>query len=383
MAKKIRDVEDIEDINRHTTNYSYNTNCLSNEEYCEYIDKVDKEPINYNGCLTFMEIAKKYNDLYVAFMKDYEALPIKLDLGREIDITRFQEGNYIDGFGRSAVLFVYENSIIEGNNCSAEFRIVEGKDGIRCSINNHFNHTIYDKGYFYKRLDIDPEILKSYLDLFSKHHEFIKLFTNNETVSLSDRTWVITRLYKDNYLNITDGLEKLEIYGYLSDTNNFIFEIYFKMGENFGIDFSKTTFYINDRKTKFTEEDITDFVNSIYVNKFYVLVNTNREELYNRFDICDPNTVYKICEFTERLNERFGKEFKNYEVIEILEAAIKSSRIILRSRGGRKPRLEDKIVRLFERESYDDIILKYQCSKSEFEVPTEKYEKGTSRQRKR
>ena len=220
MAKTIRELEDIEDINRHTTNYLYSANRLTHEEYHEYNERVDKQPLNYNDCLTFMEIAKKYNDLYVAFMKDYEALPVKLDLGKELDIQCYREGNYVEGFGRTASLFVYENNQIPGNNCSAEFTIMERKNEISCSLCNRFNHSIFDKDYFYEKLDIDPEILKSYLDLFSKHQEFIKLFTNNETVGLSDKTWVMIQLYKDNYLNITDGLEKLEVYGYLSDSNN-------------------------------------------------------------------------------------------------------------------------------------------------------------------
>ena len=206
---------------------------------------------------------------------------------------------------------------------------------------------------------------KSYLDLFQRHQEFIKVFANHESVSLSNQTWVMMGLYKDRDLNITDGLKTLQIHGYLSDTYNFIFDIYFKLGENFGIDFEKTKFLVHDREVKFTDEDIIDFTNSIFVNKYYILTGINKGPLYCQYDIYDPKVQYKYCEFSEKLKEKFGRNFNISEVINILKKMIEvySEPIDLYlgyTKCEKKDELVNRIAALFAIETYDNIIHSYE-----------------------
>ena len=119
---------------------------------------------------------------------------------------------------------------MKGNNCSAEFLIMEHGGEIKNVFTNNHLRCSSNSKKFYKDLKIDDSILKSYLDLFQKHQDFIKVFANTERVGLSDQTWVMMGLYKDRDLDITNGLKKLQIHGYLSDTYDFLFEINFKLG---------------------------------------------------------------------------------------------------------------------------------------------------------
>lgn len=363
MAKRIRDYENFDKINKHTTNYIAHINSLSHDEYFEYIKKIDKEPIKYDESLSLMEIGKKLNDLYVAFMKDYKALPVKLDLGEELDICYYREGDY-QTFCRSARIFVYLNNQMKGNNCSAEFLIMEHGGEIKNVFTNNHLRCSSNSKKFYKDLKIDDSILKSYLDLFQKHQDFIKVFANTERVGLSDQTWVMMGLYKDRDLDITNGLKKLQIHGYLSDTYDFLFEINFKLGEDFGIDFETTKFMIHDRKVNFSKEDITDFANSIFVNKYYVLVGINKAPLYEQYDFYDPSIQYKFCEFGEKLKEKFKREFSNYEIIKILKAMIKlyskQIKLYYEQNKDEKETLQNNVRALFELDSYENIIANYE-----------------------
>lgn len=365
MAKTIRDYEDFDDINVNTTNYMAYINSIPLDERMAYEDRIEKEPIKYDDSISLMDIGRKLNDLYVAFMKDYNALPVKLDVGEELDIQDYRERQYDDGFHRSAQLFIYKNNQIKGNKSSLEFVVIDSNGEIKNFVNNRFCCTIFDKRYICTRLDLDKDVLKSYLDLFQRHQEFIKVFANHESVSLSNQTWVMMGLYKDRDLNITDGLKTLQIHGYLSDSYNFIFDIYFKLGENFGIDFEKTKFLVHDREVKFTEEDIIDFANSIFVNKYYILTGINKGPLYCQYDIYDPKVQYKYCEFSEKLKEKFGRIFNISEVISILKNMIDvySEPIDLYlgyTKCKDKDKLLNRIAALFAIETYDNIIHSYE-----------------------
>ena len=320
MEKTLNEIVDVERVNKHTANFKKDLSSLDYDKYDAYMEKVDNEPINYTECLTFREFAKKYNDLYTAFMKDYNALPEKMNIGREIDVLDYYEDKNIYPNYRRVRLFIYKNNQVKGNNDSAYFDIFEKNGDITNCIHNDYNKPSYDKNFFRKSLDIKSEILKSYLDLFEKHQEFIKIFNNAHRIALSDQSWVMVSFFGDNYLNITDGISQFNIHGYLCDSNNFIFDLHFKLGEDFGIDYDKTKFYIFDTETKFPKEEIESFADSMYVNKYYLIVEANKNILNQKHDIIDENIIYRIYSLRNKICKLYNKNYSVDTVIYILQS---------------------------------------------------------------
>lgn len=362
--KQIKDYENVNLINAHTTNFIRYINSVPIDERIAYEVRVEKEPIRYDDCLSIMDVGRKLNDLYVAFMKDYDALPVKLDLGDELDIVYYREGEDYEGkFSRTVELFVYRNNQIDGNRSSAEFLIMEHDGEIKNALTNKHLQCASRYEEFYNRLSIDEKVLESYLDLFQKHQDFINTFSNPDTPSLSDQTWVMMELFKDRDLDITNGLKKLQIHGYLSDSYNFIFDINFKLGEDFGIDFAETKFMVNDSVVKFTKEDITSFANSIFINKYYLSVGVNGRWLYEEYDIYDPKVQYKYCVFNEKLNDKYGKKFSHYEITNILKEMInvysEPIKLYQKHTNCEKITFQENIKALFAIESYDNVIENY------------------------
>ena len=317
MAKSLIETVNIPEVIKHTANYRRYTSSLSSDAYSTYINKLNNTPIDYDSCLTFRQIAEKYNDLYVAFINDYNNLHEKLNIGKELDLTEYYESK--DNY-RRARFFVYENNQIGLDDDSAEFDIIEDNGIIRCRLHNDYNKSMNDPKYFSDALKIKPEVLKSYLDFCQRHQEFIKLFyAMRNSMPLSDGTWVMINMNRDIYFDLTNGLKDLCIHGYLSNTDDFIFDIYFKLGEDFGIDYKRTKFQIHDKEVKFPQEQVEEFIDNMYVNKYYIIVRENLESLRNHHDMQEENDIYRLYLLKDRLTKYYGREFTIDMVINIMK----------------------------------------------------------------
>lgn len=273
----IKDYVDFHKVNVCCTNSMCRSGGLPAEELIKRCEATISKPINYHST-TLMNIAKKYNDLYMAFLNDFNSIPEKIELGVEMDVLSYNEfyKKETNTLNRSVRLFIYENNILKGNNDSAYLTIREADGELKLRVHNDYNKSVWDKDYFSFTPSINEETARAYLDLFQKHQEFVKMYFTLRHLGLHSGCYIMSTYITEEF-NLTEGMKQLEICGTFFNLKGLVFRMPFVIGENFDIDYKHCKFLDgHDTNLKLSDSDIHEFATRVRVNNSYLRPKDNR-----------------------------------------------------------------------------------------------------------
>ena len=221
--------------------------------------------VNYDNCITLYDLAKKFNDLYVAFYKEYTELE-KLDLGEKVE-------------------FSYYSPATKEYDCKSLCLCVKNPTFIdRKSVNLHLNNcsnriaTVAEyrneKGYpEIEKVKLDNKLVRKYLNLFDKYALLFDMYNAMVRKNIIGGQYYhltsnIDEYYKkseEGYTLVGGGAEILDGLSKLIFSLGPCYNIIFNLGENFGIDYENST--INWESTPEYNEDYDTLANKVYVNQ--------------------------------------------------------------------------------------------------------------------
>jgi len=264
--ESFKDYFNFDEINKEFTTI-INYSGMSILEIVNTIENFDNIKADYENSIQIREIIEKFNELYTEFMKDLTGLE-KLHIAREVDILEYYEKSFgINKTDRYLKLFLYLTTLKKDRN--SRVLIISEKDE---EINLMLKNSRY--GYDVTKVNMTErrkELFKKYLDLFSKHNELIKMYTNlrydngYRTSCLNDGFTCGIDLDLDEYWDMYDGLK--EVYFHIRIKGNSIM-IPFKLGDNLKIDYENCDFSDeNDEYIKMPNKAYDELINEIYINK--------------------------------------------------------------------------------------------------------------------
>lgn len=246
--------------------YSFNlATTLTVNETQEWVrilnNGIDKE-LDYPNSINLYNLVELFNKYYLLFKKDYDKLT-KLDLGEYVEIIQYYADSNDESY-KQLMLYVYNPDKDICNHHEAMLYLYEDDGEIHSYIDNCLN--FWDENYYRKDLDLDPELVKSYLEFGSKYgllidsYHFLRnkfIFGNGCTVLFSK---INEELFKElKSFEITFG-------NYYFNSQDYV-NVIFKLGENLSIDYDASKVVFKNIEWNDKKAIIDGLIHKLYVNK--------------------------------------------------------------------------------------------------------------------
>ncbi len=236
-------------------------------DFCRVDFNLETAIINYDNCIALYDVAKNFNNLYMAFYYEYEKLE-KLDLGEKVDFSWYSISgpNDIEPNSRMLALNVIKSKIVE--NYYSEILLKEYNGNITSFISYE------DKDGYPNtdKIELDKKIVKKYIDLFEKHSLLLDMYkTMCGQLLISGQHYNLLSNFDEYYEKTTYGSKRVGKKPRILDgLSKLIFsiapcyDIIFNLGENFGIDYENST--IDLKTSSEYNEDYNILVKKLFIN---------------------------------------------------------------------------------------------------------------------
>ena len=270
----------LKELNRFIYNYNQITTNLIYDGRDIYKNGFEIKP-DYTNSTKLIDIVTKFNEQYQNFKKDFEKLP-KINLAKKINYREFSTYDN----NKLLVLDLYnvnEGLYNEDGWIALQLYFLNSK-----LFANLFNEEYHNNTY-QERININPKIIKDYLDVFDKHQKLLEiyeklrrafLFGNGKTIlfsnidgellnGLKNFTFTFGNGYMNGheYIKVTFKLdEQLEIINYELEFDTF--NENYKEHEQEIINYLLDNIYINNSElpkleTKEVEKSYTKNYNNL------------------------------------------------------------------------------------------------------------------------
>ena len=254
-------------------NFIYNINVGStnnNIDIRSYVNFINnKDELSLDNCISIKDMVSNFNDKYQEFINDYNNL-VNLDICKDIKMAYYSEdSNYnfrllsLDAIDLVNPINGYDTLELLMYQCDSEYSAK--------LINNASNKIIS------KLVNIDENIIKSYLDFGEKYSDVIDAYSKLKNGQLcgigssSIYTYFFDMEEKDNRIKVyPKAINELDHFGIAvvsSDFNNEEYvDLEFGLNDNVGkIKVNKCNFKGN--KKSLSEEEVSLVIDNIYVNR--------------------------------------------------------------------------------------------------------------------
>lgn len=232
-------------------------------EWCYVINnRIDRE-IDYENSVSFYHLVESFNKLYLKFKNDYDRLT-KLNLGDKLEILKFGKWEYNGSNYRKLVIYV-DNPNKEVCDDYDTLLYLYEKDG---EVSSYVTNNLlpWEEGYYKKYLELDNQLVKSYLDLGDKYVLVIDSYNSlkNNSVFGNGTTCLFSKINGE----LLEGLSTFELafgnnYFNTSDYINLVF----KLGDNLEIDYDKSLVKIRSEYMDKKKEIIDKLIHNLFVSK--------------------------------------------------------------------------------------------------------------------
>lgn len=201
------------------------------------LDEIQKEEL-----ISINELVKIIHDFYQKFKEEYNHLE-KMDIGNNNNII-----SYIDNEG-FRILIMQINEQDDKTIVPEDFyqmTITDDNNRLELSFENSETFIIKD--------NINPIILKNYLDLFSKYYPIFSLYRdlNQQNLIVSNRNnYLMMRMNatEDSLINGLEGIEFI-IQNFNELGNNYVINLKIDLKDDIKINNKNSKIYINDQEIK-------------------------------------------------------------------------------------------------------------------------------------
>lgn len=241
----------------YTGTKEYKECCESNFDWSEVeVDTADT--------CSLYDLVKSFNKLYAKFKKEYDQLS-KFNIGKKCDFLRFHYYNDGEVAGRVLTFSIESPMICPGN--WAKLFFVEKNGEIQAFVTNGLWEGA--KRYFKKSVSFDSKLVKRYLDIFEKYQLLCTLY----------QFFKYNEIFRDGYNSLytiingtlLDGLESFDLVcGRLYFKSEYIVQMSFDLGEDFGINYDNCNVSINQSPIPIEREDIAKFAKNTHVHTKHI-----------------------------------------------------------------------------------------------------------------
>ena len=229
---------------------------------------INKQEVNYDSSISFLDLVSSFNKLYLSFIKEYDALP-KLKLGKYVEALDFSKFDFDKESYRILRLYISKPVITKHGSTILYLREINGE--ILPYVTNDKNP--YDKGYYREDVKIDTEITKKYLDLFEKYSLLLESYNyfKNRFVFGDGTNCLFTLIDDYVHCNLLDGLHKFKIsFGSNYFNTEYFIELPINLGENFGLDYDHCKAILDSKEIPRSKEEYDNILANTYINKQYI-----------------------------------------------------------------------------------------------------------------
>ena len=265
----------LKELNQFIYDYNLITTNLIYDKRNIYKSEKEIKP-DYTNSTNLIELVTKFNTLYQNFKKDFEKLP-KLNLAKKTNYSQFSS----TGDNKLLVLDLYnpnEDLYNEDGWIALYLHFLNNE-----LFANIFNEKYFDNSY-QKKINIEPEIIKNYLEVFDKHKELLKSYDMLRNAFLFGNG--TTLLFSNIDGEILNGLKTFTLrFGnaYMNATE--FIEITFKLDEKLEVVNYKLKLETFKENYKDYEHEIVNYLlNNIYINntKLPKLATKEIEKIYTK-----------------------------------------------------------------------------------------------------
>ncbi len=201
----------------------------------------DLATINYNNCINVYELIRDFNKAYHEFKKDFSTLTT-IDVLNEYNISSYYESPCFQ-----SLRYSNKEYVLNFLNIGSSYKLIKN------DISNIEGKT---------NLNIDPEIVKSYLEFGSKYQDLINKYNVivNTLNYLNINNGIVVSLKFDN-----NDINNLNFIMYSFGIYGTIFIVKYLLDDNLTLDAASNASYY-----KFNEEEIENIAKNIYLDKSFV-----------------------------------------------------------------------------------------------------------------
>lgn len=227
-------------------------------------NRIDKK-IDYSNSINLYHFVESFNKLYLFFKKDYEKLE-KLNLGEDLEILKFDKWSSMsDGSNyRRLVVYVYNLDKEMGDDYDTLLYLYEKDGEVSSYITN--NLLPWEKGYYKKYLDLDKQLIKSYLDLGEKYGLLIDSYNDLKNKFLFGNGTTV--LFSKINGKLLEELSTFEVtFGNAYFNSEDYINVVFRLGDSLEINYDESIVKLESELYDNRQEIIDELIHNLYINK--------------------------------------------------------------------------------------------------------------------
>ena len=247
----------LKELNQFIYDYNLVTTNLIYDKRNIYKNNVEIKP-DYTNSTKLIDIVTKFNEQYQNFKKDFEKLP-KLNLAKKIKYREFSN----DNDNKLLILDLYNtNDGLYNENEWIALQLFFLNNELFANL---FNEQYHDNAY-QERININPKIIKNYVEMFDKHEEFLNTYEKLCNAFLFGNG--TTLLFSNIDGELLNGLKNFTFsFGNAYMNGSEYIKVTFKLGEKLEIINYELKFDTFNENYKEHEQEIINYLlNNIYIN---------------------------------------------------------------------------------------------------------------------
>lgn len=224
--------------------------------------------VNYENTISLYNLVKSFNELYLKFKKEYDRIE-KIELGEYVEIIEFSKYHSpFDDKDYRHLVFYIENPSISKHKYTYLY-LFDKNNEPSALITSNTTRNSYEEGYYREKINLNLNIVSKYLDLFSKYQVLLDTYNylKNQFI-FGDSSNILSSSIDGDLLK---GLDSIKInLGSIDFFSEDIISLYINLGENFGINYQKSSIILNNNIINFKNNDIDKIFNDTLINKTYL-----------------------------------------------------------------------------------------------------------------
>lgn len=233
------------------------------KEWCDILSDNLNVPIKKENTISLYDFVNSFNKIYKYFKRDLAMLP-KYDFGKSISLMRYGEKNEDTNNKEFLMLYIDEPNKSIVNDTGTQLLVWVKDNEYESYVTNDLG--LLTKKHYFKRVYIDKNVMRKYLDFFKKYNSFIEVFERiHSSAIFSNGTSVIFFKIEGDIMKKLNKIT-LEFGNYfLSDSEDF--EIPILLGDNIAIDYNNSKIRCHELEEKNKAEIIDYLLKNIYVHR--------------------------------------------------------------------------------------------------------------------
>ena len=233
------------------------------QDWCDIMSSGEEKPIEKENTISLYDFLSTFNNVYNNFKKDLSLL-LEYHLGKSISLV-CQEEKYEDTKLKEFLMIEIDEpdkSLVEDEYTFLQVWVKDNE--YESYVTNHINPL--DRNHYFKKVDIDKNVLRKYLDFFKKYSSFIDTWKRIKFSSIfSNGT---STIFLGTEGDIMKELNKVTLlFGHCFLNSSEDFEIPILLGNNITIDYDNSIIRSSELEESNKVEIINHLLENIYVHR--------------------------------------------------------------------------------------------------------------------